>query len=252
MSNAQRLPAIAEDENIQPLSSRREGAPGSIDLPGRPPIPSITKERASRSQRSSAVSFDGDIRVDEIPVSPPSTAKALSPPPPSHRALAGHTPLKAPRAPTPPLQNFTMDGIEDTPTRNNTHLNAFLTRSNDEEEDKELRGPLSMPELPNKPDETNFTLEALSKRLEQVAQSPDESRPTIFAQPSPGMISPAELNNEAAKDDASHHAALEAISPSAMPEPPREVNGIKLKKKASTNFGAPFGQLGGFGGRKLS
>lgn len=31
-----------------------------------------------------------------------------------------------------------------------------------------------------------------------------------------------------------------------------ENGGIRLKKKPSVNFGAPFGQLGGFGVRKMS
>ncbi len=84
-----------------------------------------------------------------------------------------------------------MDGIEDTPTRTNTALNNFLTKSNDEDEEKELKGPLNMPELPNSPDASNFTFEALSKRLEQIERNPDEGRPVIFNQPSPGMVSPA-------------------------------------------------------------
>jgi hypothetical protein len=255
MSNASRLPIIAEDENILPLAQRREGAPQSISLGARSAVLGPTLERSSRSQRESSVSFDGQIMVEEIPISPPTTVKPLSPLPPANRADAGHTPLKRP--PTPPPQKMTMDGIEDTPTRNNTHINLMLTRSDDEEGDVPLKGPLSMPELPNRPDETNFTLEALSKRLEQVARSPDESMPTIFAQPSPGMLSPQEPasldhGSQSEVQDVEHLASA-AVSPSAVPLPPdQEVNGIKLKKKASTNFGAPFGQLGGFGGRKMS
>jgi hypothetical protein len=201
------------------------------------------------------VSFDGQIMVEEIPISPPTTAMALSPLPPAYRADAGHTPLKRP--PTPPPQKMTMDGIEDTPTRNNTHINTLLTRSDDEEQDVPLKGPLSMPELPNNPDEANFTLEALSKRLEQVARSPEASRPTIFAEPSPGMLSPQEPASLDADNHSETHEAEQsasaAVSPSAVPaRPDHEVNGIKLRKKVSTNFGAPFGQLGGFGGRKMS
>ena len=85
-----------------------------------------------------------------------------------------------------------MDGIEDTPTRNNTHINAFLTKDNENDGDRALSGPLNMPELPSRPTETNFTLEMLSKRLEQLEQHPDQqvSKPMVFAQPSPGLASP--------------------------------------------------------------
>jgi len=190
-SNATRLPVIAEDENIQPLSQRRSGAPQSIDLPGRPPLQFFSGERASRSQRGSGVSFHPEPKVDEIPLSPPTTAKALSPVPHEHLAMAGHTPLKAPRPPTPPPKDMLLDGVEDTPTRHNTHINAFLTRSNDEDADMALKGPLNMPELPNQPDESNFTLEALSKRLEQIEKDPDVAKPMIFSEPSPGLASPA-------------------------------------------------------------
>ena len=90
-----------------------------------------------------------------------------------------------------------MDGIEDTPTRNNTHINNYLTRSNDEEEDRALKGPLNMPELPHVPGETNFTFDMLSKRLEQIEKSPDTeaAKPMVFAQPSPGLASPTEEKN---------------------------------------------------------
>ncbi|KAK5127862.1 hypothetical protein LTR85_004979 [Meristemomyces frigidus] len=289
MSNTHRLPIIAEDENVSPLSQRRGVGSQSLDIPGKPPIPAITKERSDRSHRGSSVSFDGDIRVDEILISPPSTAMPLSPLPPGNRAMAGHTPLKASRLPTPPPHTMAMDDIEDTPTRANTHINGFLTRSNDEEEDIALKGPLNMPELPNKPDETNFTLEALSKRLEQIEQHPEKGRPMVFAEPSPGLASPADpmedggshiedkstlgsAGRQAIRDGVRSQSDMSsnALSPSTIRSPNGapvsqqqshdhqvhqdfETGGIKLKKKPSTNFGAPFGQLGGFGGsRKLS
>ncbi len=88
-----------------------------------------------------------------------------------------------------------MDGIEDTPTRNNTYINNYLVRSNDEEEDKELKGPLNMPELPHVPSESNFTFEMLSKKLEQIEKDPDSAKPMVFKQPSPGLASPVEERN---------------------------------------------------------
>lgn len=185
----QPLPTINEDENIQPLSSRREGAPRAIELP------------SSESRRASAITFtDADgFKVEEIPIAPEQPT-ILSPPPPNNRMLAGHTPSRVPRPPTPPPQKMILDGIEDTPTRNNTHINTLLTRSNDEEEDPELKGPLNMPELPHQPDSSNFTLEMLSKRLEQIERHPEHGKPLVFAQPSPGLASPA---SEKASEDIS-------------------------------------------------
>ncbi|KAI6824509.1 hypothetical protein KC340_g12319 [Hortaea werneckii] len=263
-TSSQKLPAIIEDENTTSLSQRRSGAPRSINMPGRPAIPAPQRSSRSQSQRASSVTVDGpSLKIDEVPVSPPCTAAVQSPPPLSNRALAGHTPLKSTRPPTPPLHNMPMDGIEDTPTRNNTHINTFLSRSTPGDEDKELTGPLNLPELPYQPDETNFTLDALSQRLERLCSHPEEGKPMIFSQPTPGVASPAEPVDAGHKveasipaEDVSHNFSPSAvISPNGAPishQPSNEsekfeVGGIKLKKKASTNFGAPFGQLGGFG-----
>jgi len=269
-----RLPIITEDEDIQGLSERRVGAPQYIDIPGRPPVPGA---RVSFSNPST-------LKVDEVPISPPTTARALSPLPPHNRAMAGHTPLKASRVPTPPPQNMALDGMEDTPTRHNTHINSFPTQSDDGEEEEFLHGPLILPELPTKPGATNFTLEALSKRLEQIEQDPEDiGRPTVLSHPNSGLDSPTEAvaagksiegppvpQSTRARDQSQCDMGTSALSPSAMISPHGaplsqqgshkaqthqnfERGGIKLKKKPSTNFGAPFGSLGGFGGpRKMS
>ncbi|TKA29761.1 hypothetical protein B0A50_03124 [Salinomyces thailandicus] len=261
---SQKLPSIAEDENMVPLSHRREGAPRSIKISGRPPLPAPQRSSRSKSQRGSSVTFDApSLMIDEVPVSPPTTTTVQSPPPLNNRALAGHTPMKSTRPSTPQLQNLSMDGIEDTPTRNNTHNNIFLSRSTPEEEDKELKGPLSMPELPNEPSQANFTLEALSQRLERIVSHPEEAKPMVFSQPTPGLASPAspaaekdaKTANKSTDDDSNTISPSATISPNGAPithQPSHEsqkfeVGGIKLKKKASNNFGVPFGQLGGFG-----
>lgn len=193
MMTASRLPSIQEDENSSPLSRRRAGAPQSIDISG---IDNLRETEQQHKDRELSVSFEAaasELVVEEIPVSPPQTAKAHSPPPFNYRMEAGHTPLRAPRPPTPPPQNsLSFDGIEDTPTRNNTHINTYLTRSNDEEEDTELKGPLNMPELPHVPGESNFTFDMLSKKLEQIERNPDTAKPMVFKQASPGLASPAE------------------------------------------------------------
>jgi hypothetical protein len=194
-SAAPRLSVIAEDENMVPLSQRRGGAAHSVDMPA---IPTITG--AERPRYNSVVAFaeNDDVQVEEIPVSPGNTSH-LSPLAPAHRALAGHTPLKAPaRPPTPPPKDAMIEGIDDTPTRNNTHINAYLTRTSDDDDDVALKGPLNMPELPNQPGAHNFTQEMLCKKLERIAQIPDcdESRPMIFQQPSPGMVTPEDASGD--------------------------------------------------------
>lgn len=178
---------------MEPLSRRREGAPTSIQ------IPLIeTVAGAQKARNNSVVSFNDDnIKVEEIPTLSPATIQSLSPVPSDYKAHAGHTPIKAPPRPrTPPPANMTLAEIEDTPTKNNTHLNTMLVKSSEEEEDRELTGPLSMPELPNQPGEHNFTEEMLCKRLEKIAQSPgtEESRPLIFATKSPGLATPDALD----------------------------------------------------------
>lgn len=178
------LPTIAEDDKSS-LSFRRAGAPRSIDLPS---MPQINEAPVERRHTVAFTTADG-VKVEEIPASP-ARLEVLSPPPATHRAMAGHTPVRVPRKPTPPPQKMSIDGIEDTPTRNNTSINAFLTQCNDEDNDRALNGPLNMPELPSKPSDTNFTLEALSRRLEQIEHDPEQSKPLIFATPSPGLASP--------------------------------------------------------------
>ncbi|KAM0716626.1 hypothetical protein Q7P37_008071 [Cladosporium fusiforme] len=283
-----RLPSIAEDENIEPLSRRRQGAPTTIQIPLIDTVAGSQKERTN-----SVVSFaDENMTVEEIPCLSPGSLRALSPIPDEYKAHAGHTPIKAPARPsTPPPKNMTLADIDDTPTKHNTHINTFLVRSNDEEEDPALTGPLSMPELPNQPGEHNFTEEMLCKRLEKIAQSPgtEESRPLIFATPSPGLVSPrngwlegspksvlSESNGTvppppAGTQEVPTQPATSTISPQSdvLSNPLSQVTsneidvdeavqrnfdqgGIKLKKKASANFGAPFGSLGGFGAIRRS
>jgi hypothetical protein len=187
-----RLPSIAEDENVTPrttLSRRRDGAPRTIE------IPSIDTVAGSQKPRNnSVVSFaDEHLKVEEIPCPSPGSMMTASPIPEEYRVHAGHTPVKTPARPMTPLpKDMAVAEIDDTPTKNNTQMNAAITRSNDEDEDRALTGPLSMPELPNQPGEHNFTEEMLIKRLNQIAQSPgtDEARPLIFATPTPGLATP--------------------------------------------------------------
>lgn len=194
-----KLPSIAEDENIISLSQRRDNAPPTIDLSSL----SGGLRRRSHDERKGSVNFAPEetptaLRVEEIPAP---AAKPLSPPPFNYRMEAGHTPMKAPRPPTPPPHNsLAMDGIEDTPTRNNTHLNnIYLTQDQHENGgDQELTGPLNLPELPHAPGDGNFSLDMLSKRLQSLSEHPEESesKPLVFKQKSPGLASPVAEREE--------------------------------------------------------
>lgn len=191
-STNNRLPSIAEDENFAPrvaLSKRRDGAPTAIFIPQIDTVAGSQKPR-----NNSVVSFAEDLlKVEEIPCMSPGSMRTLSPVPDEYKANAGHTPIRTPALPLTPLpEDMIRSDIEETPTRSNTHMNSFLTQSNDEDKDPALKGPLSMPELPNEPGEHNFTEEMLFKRLEQIAQSPgtEEARPLIFSQKSPGLATP--------------------------------------------------------------
>lgn len=181
-----RLPSIAEDENVEPrqtLSRRREGAPCTIEIPLIDTVAGSQKPR-----NNSVVSFaDDHLKIEEIPCPTPGSMMTASPIPHEYRVHAGHTPVKTPARPLTPSSK-----VEDTPTKNNTQINSFLGNSDDEDEDPALTGPLSMPELPNKPGEHNFTEEMLIRRLEHIAQSPgtEESRPLVFSTPTPGLATP--------------------------------------------------------------
>jgi hypothetical protein len=290
VSASVRLPSIAEDENVEPrftLSQRREGAPSAIEIPIIDTVANSLNNLKPRN--NSVVSFaDDNLKVEEIPCHSPWSA--ASPIPSEYRVHAGHTPVKTPARPLTPSQN-----IEDTPTKNNTQINASLAKSDDEDEDPALTGPLSMPELPNQPGEHNFTEEALIRRLEHIAQSPgtEEARPLIFATPTPGLATPEAADGSPIAINRYEQAMARTIDsitnglhsdPGGIvaPVPTHELptqtgsamspqsgiplsqitsneeieaavqkdfdeGGIKLKKKPSSNFGAPWGTLGGYG-----
>jgi hypothetical protein len=186
LASASILQSIAEDENVEPrftLSQRREGAPSAIEIPI---IDTVAGSLNLKPRTNSVVSFaDDNLKVEEIPCHSPWSA--ASPIPSEYKVHAGHTPVKTPARPLTPSLH-----IEDTPTKSNTQINASLAKSDDEDEDPALKGPLSMPELPNQPGEHNFTEEALFKRLEHIAQSPgtEEARPLVFATRTPGLATP--------------------------------------------------------------
>lgn len=213
----------------------------------------------------------------ENPHKPPATAAVLSPLPPANVKHAGHTPPRTLRGNFSPVISNMSDGaseVGETPTRANTHLNTFLTsRTAAESDDIPLKGPLNMPELPNALDETNFTIEALTARLAHIESHPEDSQPQVLQTPSPGVFRPGVDDKEEQPffhDFAQiRHSGLssQAMS-STITSPPvlgnqssgtdepgakdLEHGGIKLRKKPSCNFGAPFGQLGSLGARKTS
>lgn len=209
----------------------------------------------------------------ELPKTPPATRNTLSPPPPEYRTHAGHTPLRVPDRPLSlsllsPARSTFSEPNTDTPTRNNTELNANLVDEVDE--DEALKGPLHMPELPNTPGEENFTVDMLTARLRNIEEHPEENEPfALHARCNLGEAAPDAQAGAAdtisnVTDEPDFHddkpdrtasgglstIAEERVDSTTLTSPPKVTDepdldrGIKLKKKASCNFGTPFGQLG--------
>lgn len=114
-----------------------------------------------------------------------------------------------------------------------------------------------MPELPNTPGEENFTMMMLSARLKEIEEHPEDHQPMVLREQSVHPLLPIPEDDSetgaAQKITSAIASATQALSdgkvlsPSGRSPPPileLEPGGIKLKKKASSNFGAPFGQLG--------
>ena len=194
--------------------------------------------------RTNALELD-----DQAPRSPPQTRAVVSPPPLKNRHLAGHTPLRGSICgPLSPALSVFSERL-DTPTRSNTTLNETLTQ--DESQDRPLKGPLMMPELPNRPGEENFTMDMLEAKLRDLVDHPEESEPMVLKAPTPGLEEPhVELGNgdaPGAPDNTvlSHTEATESrvLSPSTSQKADSFDGSIKLRKKLSCNFGAPLGQM---------
>lgn len=267
-SNNSRLPSIAEDDGSPVAKSertvsfiKREGAPTTIVIPSDADI-----EKSNLDAQT--------------PLSPPATRQVLSPPPAEYLKNAGHTPLRIDSRPSSSHSHKGPVGVDDTPTRRNTAHNFAL--SNDSDEDVGLAGPLRLPELPNVPSSENFTIDMLTARLQYIEEHPKESEPLALSAkinrddesdvdvseityvptslqilacltkssikaPDDGVTEPRDTpslsQSDASVADMSPPPASEASQAYTPFEPPADHGGIKLKKKASLNFGAPLGQL---------
>ncbi|KAF1344556.1 hypothetical protein BDV97DRAFT_402339 [Delphinella strobiligena] len=249
------LNASVENRRPSPLL-KRGSAPNHIDL----------------SSISITVPLDADLTtiiptkpalINELHRSPPQTRATLTPPPPANIHHAGHTPLRA--SISGDMSPALGLGALDTPTRSNTARNESLADS--AEEDRPLKGPLMMPELPNQPGQENFTMHMLEAKLQDLVEHPEDSEPMVLKLPTPAQEDgpgdepitaldkgtdhvqnlAAEQNNRDDKDD---KPATQPVSSDARVTPPSvapEVDnldvGIKLRKKPSCNFGAPLGQM---------
>lgn len=190
--------------------------------------------------------------IDEVPRSPPQSRAAISPPPLANRHHAGHTPLHG--SITGPLSPAlsTFSARPDTPTRSNTTLNETLTMPDND--DRPLKGPLMMPELPSNPGSQNFTMDMLEAKLRDLVDHPEDSEPLVMKTATPDAIdslqdkSTTHAPEPPAEKPASQPASAgsKSTSPSAAPTvattDPLD-RGIKLRKKPSCNFGAPLGQM---------
>lgn len=195
----------------------------------------------------------------EQPPSPPGTRNALSPPPAANRHLAGHTPIKISNRP-PELSSSARSSrsfLPDTPTRSNTEHNLSLSQDDGaSDEDRPLSGPLHMPELPETPGEECFTMMMLDARLREIEEHPEDHQPLVLQDqnvhpllPQPdgtAEVAPTQEIASAIAGALDGHAEKVPTSNGRSPPPvgQLEPGGIKLKKKISTNFGAPLGQLG--------
>ncbi|KAF4553230.1 Hypothetical protein D9617_7g029570 [Elsinoe fawcettii] len=259
-SAASRLPSIAEHD-ASPQQERkvsflqRDAAPTFIDIRPRSVIDTVGDELEVQADPE-----------DELPASPPATRQILSPPPPEYRKNAGHTPLRIPSRPessdSTNRTSLFLEALEATPTRRNTARNKSMV--SDDDEDIALSGPLRLPELPSKPSSENFTMDALTARLQYIEEHPDENQPLALSarfnmdddasEPDESELTfLAPKNTEAPKDTPS--LSQGETSAAEMSPPPasetsqaqsddfKDDGGIKLKKKTSVNFGAPFGQL---------
>lgn len=186
----------------QPTNPTVGFAIGSASLAS---IPEIGLSGTSTIPRSDCVA---DFTAVDDPPSPPTTTKI--PTPPNLRAYAGHTPRGLPLA------------IDE---RANGDVNAALVRPGQYDgldDDPALKEPRI---LPSKPKES-AELDSLQAKLADVAADPE-------------LSVPAALRSEGTSPVASGSARSPPVVSEAAPH---EINGVKLKTKRSTNFGAPFFQ----------
>ncbi|KAK4984257.1 hypothetical protein LTR50_006704 [Elasticomyces elasticus] len=253
------LPMIVEDEDMpesndlsRVSSIQRENAPTKIEISSASVVP------GGDAQYEGSL-LDGSAS-EQAPFSPPpSVAPGLSPPPHKNRICAGNTPLK------PPAQAEEQDDADSdasglsenvadsTPTRKNTMHNLSLASGNisNESGDRRLRGALNLPGLPNQAEDGTFTADMLTSKLQDVAEHPDENRPLVMSEQSPGLYNPDEDENQEDNVNDSeppqlslsvpHSPASSSVCVSPDPAPLPE-NNIPLKRKTSTNFGSGFGR----------
>ncbi|KAF2144103.1 uncharacterized protein K452DRAFT_306731 [Aplosporella prunicola CBS 121167] len=243
----------AEQKGSSPVKSPPTGfLPHHTNMQS-PPIPGVPHPMTSFTvthhggDGSNEVDVSGDslygrMNCEEGPSSPVSTAANLSPPPPSYRRHAGHTPgkmgsfsiehtpgEKTPRAPQPvapePVpQQPPVEIIEDAADY------ADDDDDDSEDEDPSMRSPLFLPSDPDKPAGA-ATLNLLEDKLASMFQHPEERTPAVL-QHEPVSTSTSEDGEE---EDAVPPLDLDEADTGA------EVPGIKLRTKRSCNFGAPLG-----------
>lgn len=218
---------------------KRDAAPVHIDIP----------------TLADASVFDDDASLTEVlqgdlPASPPATRNILSPPPPANRRHAGHTPLKAPHpGEFSPALSTRSDKLTDTPTRTNTLMNEVMSQGDGAGEDRSLKGPLHMPSLPCNPGAENFTVDMLDAKLKDISEHPEENQPIVLQ----STILALEDLSEAGpvsdeKVDSASNDSKDKESPSAEGKDKDTLDdeGIRLRTRPSSNFGAPLGSMGGW------
>lgn len=289
---ASRLPSIAEDAaapRTPPVgakrrtSLRRDSAPSRIDLTNAKPAFSMDGQTESKCDsfrlpsstfpRFANVSIVKHARIDPtrdsemIESYSPTHDDILSPPPAAYTAHAGHTPIKIPDRPvldiSPAISHKSARSIDNL-TECNTQFNLLDSAQNGQDsDDPELQGPLKLPGLPQDAGPDCFTMDMLTKRLQDISDDPGSNTPSSLRAP----VNFTNDDDPTSADSSESTSEKQADVPDQDPPPPAKTSpqisgekspvptpvepdddlnhrGIKLKKKPSCNFGAPLGQLG--------
>lgn len=234
--------------STSPLLARRQNRPNfvaHIDLP-------------SPEMRATLEALD-----DEVPVSPPPSALALSPLPEANKRFAGHTPLyigspndtskeNTPQRPPPgrpdirPIAPETLQSLpvheliveqdrsEDADTEHDQGPQAGESPPRTPQKDIGLTGPLTLAPNPGDGTQDTILLSTLDEELAKVAQQREEALSKLEQQqPEQSLDGTAEDGQPLSRQGSADSRASEVPG----------VDGVIFKKTVPMNFGAPIGSV---------
>lgn len=202
------------------------------------------------------------LKLQEAPYAPPaSVIPPLSPPPPSYRRHAGHTPGASVALMSPPAFDQEHQDGSDTPRPNKfgslaglaaqngngasqASREETLRRANQElleaTDDPPLKGPLG---LKNNPDDSSLFLDLLSKKLTDVSEDPASNAPKVLRRDTDDLSVISESIDGQSTIDADENPKTAAAVDTAHKEKADDEEPIPLRLKPSMNFGAPLGHV---------